>query len=298
MPHKQKLIFLVGPTASGKTALAVKLAKKFNLGIISCDSMQVYKEPKIITNKPTSIELNKIKHYLVSVVSIKENFDVALFLKLAKEAITSIVKEDKTPLIVVGTPFYMVALLDGIFEGQTCNESLRKKLYQEAKVRGSLFLHKRLEKVDLLAANKIHPNDLRRIVRALEVYYSRKMPISKMQKNRTGISNEYNIKIYGIKIKRDELYKRINLRTEKLFKEGFIKEGRKLLRKKLSKSASQILGLKQVNALTRGDIDMNEAERLVARDSRHYAKRQLTWFRRDKRIIWKTTNELLKLKRI
>jgi tRNA dimethylallyltransferase len=298
MPHKPRIIFLVGPTASGKTELAVKLAKKFKLGIISCDSMQVYREARVITNKPSSLELKQAKHHLINIVSVKDNFDAALFLKLARESIDSIIKKGKIPLVVVGTPFYMIALLDGIFIGQSSDEKLRNKLYRQAKVKGHLFLYKRLKKVDPVSAGKIHPHDLRRIIRALEVYLVKKVPISKLQKKKQGIYNDYQVKIYGIRIPRGKLYERINLRTTQLFKKGFVKEAKRLLKTKLSKSASQILGLKEIALLIKGKIDIKEAERLIARNTRHYAKRQLTWFRRDKRIIWKTPLGILKSKRI
>ncbi len=290
---KQKLLFLVGPTASGKTNLSIKLAKKIKGEIISCDSMQVYKEPRIITNKPTKEQLKKARHHLISIVSLEKEFDVLDFIKLAKRSIKEILKRKKIPILIVGTGFYMASLLDGLIQGVASDKKIRDRLYKEAQLNGNDFLHKRLQKIDPDAAKRIHPNDIKRVIRALEVYEITKAPISKLEK-KGGIYNDYDMEIIGIDLSRDELYNRINKRSEGMFKKGLVREVKSLIKSKLSAQGLGILGIKEIKGFLDSQYDLDEAKRLLARNTRHYAKRQLTWFRHEKRIKWMEEGEILK----
>lgn len=284
--RKEKIIFLVGPTAVGKTKAAVNLAKRINGEIISCDSMQIYKGMDIITSKPPKSLLKKVPHHLIGVISPTEEYDVSRYRQDALKKIKLIFKKGKVPIFVGGTGLYMSILVDGIFERKTEDFKFREKLYKEAKKTGSKKLYSRLEKVDPLAAAKIHPNDTRRIVRALEVFKVTGQPISELQKQRSGLAQDYDVRIFGLNMERDKLYQRIDVRVDKMFKDGLLREVKKLLKLKLSKTARYAIGLQELKGYLEGLYDLEEAKRLIKRNSRHYAKRQLTWFCKDKRIKW------------
>ena len=255
--------------------------------------MQVYKEPQIITNKPSKKELKTIKHHIVAAISVSKNFDVAQFVKLAKASIKIIFKKEKPPIFVVGTGFYLSSLLDGISLAPKADLKFRKRLYKIAGTKGNVFLHNRLKRIDRKASERIHPNDLKKVIRALEIYQESKIPISKLERQ-SGIYNDYEIEIIGIDLARSELYNRINKRTLLMFRKGLIREVKRLLKGKLSQTASQIIGIKQIKGYLEGHYSLDEAKRLLARDTRRYAKRQLTWFRRDKRIRWLQEKEIIK----
>ena len=290
---KNRLIFLCGATASGKSELALKIASRINAEIINCDSMQVYKQPKIITNRLLSKDIKKIKHHLLGVVSVKDEFDVARFLALVKPVIEKIHKKGKIPLFVVGTGLYMKALLDGMFTLNSTEKDIRANLYALVKKYGINYLYKRLVRVDKISALKLHKHDLRRIVRALEVYKTTGRRISDLQKDTKGIADDYKLICFVINVDRVSLYETINTRTDAMFKKGFLKEAKRLLKLPLSESASQILGLKQVKSFLDGKITLLEAKELIKRDTRRYAKRQLSWFRHDKTIKFKTKKAIL-----
>ncbi len=284
--NQKKIIFIVGPTAVGKTDIAFLLAKKINGEIVSCDSMQVYKELSIASNKPPRETLKNISHHLINVVSVAKNFDVAAFRKRALAAIKKIHQKNKIPLIVGGSGLYMAILLDGIFTQAKKNLRLRQKLENEARAKGSQFLYEKLQSVDPAAAAKIHANDTRRIVRALEVFLSTKKPISQLQKERQGIWGCYDIKIFALSRERSELYEAINARVEAMFTQGLVEEIKKISKKRLSKTAQGILGIAEVQGFLKGEYDLERAKYLLKLKTRHYAKRQLTWFKRDKRLQW------------
>jgi tRNA dimethylallyltransferase len=286
MNLKKKIIFLVGPTASGKSAVALELAKRLNCEIISCDSMQVYKELNIVSDKPSKSDRKKIRHHLIDVVSLGQDYNVADYQQKAQEAIKKIHGKNKIPLIVGGSGLYMKVLLDGIFSEGSTDKKIRNKLYKQAEKYGKLYLYRRLKKIDLAAAKKIHPNDLRRIVRALEIYDKTKIPISKLQRQTKGLSGEYDVKVFGLQLDREVLYQRINDRVDKMFKAGLVKELNKILHKKLSQTAKKIIGIKEIGDFLDAKITLDEARELLKRNSRRFAKRQLTWFRKEKRINW------------
>lgn len=301
---KSKIIFLVGPTAVGKTAIAVKLAGKIsamlcggcaknfggNAEIISCDSMQIYRGMDIITSKPSAALRKKTAHHLIDINSPEKEYNVARYYKEAGKKIKAIIKRGGFPLFVGGTGLYVSTLVNGIFKDKAQNKNIRSRLYQEAEKHGSPYLYKKLKKVDPHAALKIHPNDTRRIVRALEVFETTGKPISQLQKQRRGLADEYDVKIFCLNMPRDRLYQRIDERVDKMFKYGLVKEVKKLLKLKLSKTASFAIGIKELKGYFTGAYDLEEAKRMIKQNTRNYAKRQLTWFRKDKRIKWIEVN--------
>lgn len=288
---KPKIVFIVGPTAVGKTEIAVYLAKKINAEIISCDSMQIYKGMDIITSKPTNNLRKKVKHYLIDIISVIDEFNVSKYRREALKKIKEILKKEKIPIFVGGAGLYMSILIDGIFRVKTQNEIIRSRLYEQMEKFGSFHLYKRLQRIDPEAAIKIHPHDTKRIVRALEVFEITGKPITLLQKEREGLSQDYDIKIFCINMKREKLYERIDERIEKMFAKGIVSEVRNILKSRLSKTASYAIGIKEIKGYLDGQYDLEEAKRLMKRNTRLYAKRQLTWFRKDKRIKWINVSE-------
>ena len=283
---KPRLIFIVGPTGSGKTAVAVRLAPLIKAGIVSCDSMQVYRGMEILTSKPSPAELKKAAHYCLGIVSPAKEFNVSMYRGKAMRVLNELRLRRKIPLFVGGTGLYVSAIVDGIFRRRTENALVRQKLTTEGLSRGSARLHERLFRVDPQAARKIHPNDLRRIVRALEVYTVAGKPISELQRQRKGLWDAYDIRIFCLSPQREILYKRINRRVDRMFKAGLVEEVRALLKKKLSRTAALAIGLREVAGYQRGDYGLEQAADMIKLNTRRYAKRQLTWFRRDKRVEW------------
>ncbi len=282
----KQIIFIVGPTAVGKTAVALALAKKINGEIVSCDSMQVYKEASIASNKPSSEDLKKISHHLINIISVAEDFDVGNFQKKASAAIQAIHARGKIPIVVGGSGMYMSVLLDGIFKDGRKDLNLRKTLEIQAKQEGSESLYQKLLKADPDAAQKIHSNDAKRIIRALEVFLLKSQPISVLQKTRQGLWGKFDIKIFALNRSREELYELINRRVEEMFRRGLVEEIKRLLAMTLNQSATQIIGIKEVKGFLDGQYDLERAKYLLKLHTRHYAKRQLTWFRKDKRLQW------------
>lgn len=285
-----KIVFLVGPTAVGKTEVSVILAKKLNAEIISCDSMQIYKGIDIIVSKPGPNLRKKIPHHLINLVPFNKEYDVSRYRKEAVRKVREIIKKGKIPLFVGGTGLYISVLIDGIFEvkakAKIKIEQIRKRLYGQLEKIGRLRLYERLRTIDPIAARKIHPRDAKRIIRALEVYYATGKSISELQKQRRGLRLDYDIKIFCLNMPRDRLYKRIDERAEKMFQQGAVVEVKGLLKKKLSRTVLCAIGIKEIKGYLDGLYDLEEAKRLIRRNTRHFAKRQLTWFRKDKRIKW------------
>jgi len=280
------IIFLVGPTAVGKTKTSLYLAKAINGEIISCDSMQIYRSMDIGTQKPTPSQLKKIIHHMIDVVSPLHKFSVAEFRDRALKAISAIHAKDKIPIFVGGTALYMKALVDGLFPSPRADRPLRKKLGNEEKIHGSGFLYKKLLRVDKDTARLLHPNDTRRIVRALEVYTQTKVPMSKLKKKTKGLKGSYNIKIFCLNRNRDKLYENINKRVDKMFRDGLVSECRQLKKKRLSMTAKKALGYREVFDYIDGNIKLRDAKEQIKKNTRNFAKRQLSWFRNDKRIEW------------
>ncbi len=283
-----KIIFIIGPTAIGKSDAAVSLAQKINGEIVSCDSMQIYKEIQIASNKPSGEMLKRIRHYLINVASIAEKFDVAMYNRMALEVITDIQSRQKIPIVVGGSGLYVQVLLDGIFEGSPRDEQLREELNQKVKDFGTEDLYEELKQKDPVVAKKIHYNDAKRIVRALEVIQTEKRPLSEIQKERNGLWDKFDVKYFGLTMDRKVLYEKINVRVDIMFENGLFEEIKNLLDKPWSHTAAGLLGYKEIKGYVDGEYDLDEAKRLIKRNTRHYAKRQWTWFRRDQRIDWMT----------
>lgn len=283
---KPLVVFIVGPTAVGKTDLAVELAQMIGAEIISADSMQVYKELNIATAKPSQIIRSKIPHHLIDILSLNESYSAVDFAKRAAITINDILGRGKIPIVVGGTGLYVKALLDGIFEGPGANWDLRQQLIDSAKQNGVVFLYERLKKIDPISARTIMPNDTRRIIRALEIFEITKEPISTLQKNTKGIAEVYNVKIFGLTMDRKKLYDRINARVDSMIQEGLLEEAKKIFSLNTSLSASQALGYKELFKFFKGECSLEVAISQLKQSTRNFAKRQISWFKRDNRIEW------------
>jgi len=284
--NKPSAVFLVGPTATGKSRIAVFLARKIGAEIISCDSMQVYKQMSIITSKPSAVLLKKVPHHLLGVVSAEQEYDVSRYRRQALATMRQIAERGKVPLFVGGTGLYMSILVDGIFKEKTPHPRTRALLYKQAQQHGSGYLHARLRKIDPEAALKIHSHDTRRIVRALEVFKTTGRPISHLQKERKGLADTHAVKIFCLSMPKADLDRRIDRRLDEMFRHGLVDEVRALRRLRLSRTAAYAIGLKELQGYWEGACSLDEAKALMKRATHQYARRQLTWFRKDKRIQW------------
>ncbi len=280
------IVFLLGPTATGKTEVAKYLSNKIPLEVISCDSMQVYRSMPIMTQAPSPQLKKKVPHHSVSFLSLKEEFNASDFAREALLVIQKIKRKKKLPLIVGGTGLYATALLDGIFEGPGKDESVRDQLMKTAENKGVHILYEKLKKKDSEAAAKIHPNDLRRVVRALEVIKLTGKKFSELKKNRSGLWGKEDIRIFAVDYQRELLYYRIDSRIDKMFRDSLIDEVRRVRRRRPSLTASASLGLREVGDYLDKKISLEQAKELLKKNTRNFAKRQLSWFRRDKRIRW------------
>jgi tRNA dimethylallyltransferase len=281
-----KVIFLVGPTGVGKTEVGLKLATLLPVGFISADSMQVYKGMDIVTDKLPEVTRKKYPHYLVDILEPSQDHNVADFCLSARAAIKEILKSGSLPIVIGGTGLYVDSLLYGIFQDACKNEELRIKLNAQAKEKGIEFLYDRLKKLDPESARKISKNDLRRIIRALEVYEMTGKPISELQKQRSGLKEEYNCLLFGLRRERQELYRRIDQRVDFMVNAGFLDEARRLFKKKLSRTAYMCIGIRELEGFLKGHYDLTETVRLMKQNSRRFAKRQMTWFNKNKDIEW------------
>lgn len=284
------LLILLGPTGVGKTDISIKLAQKIpNMEIISADSMQIYKYMDIGTAKPDKTILKSIKHHMIDIIEPSENFDVIQYSKLTVKIILDIFKRGKIPILMGGSGLYISSIINPLFIGPAKNIEYRKILEEEAKIHGKKCLHEKLSKIDPVSASKIEPNDLRRIIRALEVYKSTGKTISYLQKKALNENPKFKYHIIGLKRSRESLYRRINLRVDKMIKGGFIEEARMLKKMgyKEDLNSMQGLGYKQVNKYFNGIYSQEEAIDLIKIETRHYAKRQMTWFNNKiKNIEW------------
>lgn len=286
MTNKPLTVFILGPTGVGKSDFAVRLAKKIGGEIISCDSMQIYKGMSIMSQQPSS-ELRKvIPHHLVDVLSPSKEWSAANFVEKANGIAEDIVKRKNIPVVVGGTGLYARAFIKGLFPSPPKDERLRRTLCEEAKKKGKKKLYERLLKIDPAYASKIHPNDLRRVIRALEVYELTGKPISEKHREGEGIEAKYNILIFILTRDRTELYRRIDARVEKMFAKGIVREVKRLLKQKISKTTKAVLGYKEVSDYINGRRSLEEAKELLKKNTRHYAKRQLVWFRREENTEW------------
>ena len=286
---KQPLIILSGPTAVGKTALSIELAKKVNGAIISADSMQVYKYMDIGSAKIMPEEMDGVKHYLIDELSPEDEFNIVVFQKKAKEALKEIYANGQIPIVAGGTGFYIQALLYDIdFDAQDTNTEFRANLEQIAKEQGNEVLHERLKEVDPVSAEKIHANNVKRVIRALEFYHLTGKPISEHNEAEQQKESPYNFAYFVLTDERENLYKRIDQRVDIMLENGLIEEVKKLKEMGYHRDmvSMQGLGYKEILDYLDGKCTLEEAVYVLKRETRHFAKRQLTWFRRERDVIW------------
>ncbi len=282
----EKIIFILGPTSSGKSAVAVRLAEKIGGEIVSCDSMQVYKDMDVITQAPGDEFLSRVPHHLTRTVPPEEEYSAARFVEEAHRAIDPIISGGRIPVVAGGTGLYVKAFVDGIFSAPPRDEDLRKSLREIAREKGNTHLYRRLEKVDPETAARLHPNDLRRVIRALEVYTLTGKTISEKKPESEGISNNYDCRMFALELSRNILYNRINATVERMFERDLVEEVKRLRKRRLSLTAQKALGIKEIGAYLDGQTSIEAAMEDLKKNTRRYAKRQLTWFRADKRIMW------------
>lgn len=286
---KKPIIILSGPTAVGKTALSIELAKRVNGAIISADSMQVYKYMDIGSAKIMPEEMCGIKHYLIDELEPTEEFNIVVFQKMAKKALEEIYASGQIPIIAGGTGFYIQALLYDIdFENQDTNEAFRAELEQIAKTQGNEVLHNRLKEIDPVSAEKIHANNVKRVIRALEFYELTGKPISEHNEAEQQKESPYNFAYFVLTDDRENLYNRIDLRVDIMLENGLLNEVKKLKEMGYHREmvSMQGLGYKEILDYLDGKTTLEEAIYILKRETRHFAKRQLTWFRREKDVLW------------
>lgn len=285
---KPKVIVICGPTASGKTALSIELAKKINGEIVSCDSMQIYKDMDIGTAKPTIEEMQGIKHYMLDFVSPDERYSVADYKKQAKQAIREIIEKGKVPIVVGGTGLYVDSLIYEIeYQDIEFDEKYRKQLEERSKKEGLEVLYNEAKKIDPEAITKISPNDKKRILRILEIYNATGKNKTEQEKESRKDEVEFDYKVYAISWDREKLYDRINQRVDIMIDQGLIEEVQKIYSKyNKFPTAMQGLGYKEVLEYLEGKCNKQEMIDKIKQETRRYAKRQLTWFRKNKQTIW------------
>lgn len=289
MEKKQPLIILTGPTAVGKTALSVELAKKIGGEIISADSMQVYRFMDIGSAKIKQEEMQGIPHHLIDVLMPEEEFNVFHFQEMAKTAIREIYERGNIPIIAGGTGFYIQALLyDIAFNEEEGASKVRVRLEEEAESLGNLALFERLKNLDPESAEIIHPNNTKRLIRALEYYELNGSKISDHNRIEREKQSPYAFCYFVLNDDREKLYSRIEKRVDEMLSDGLLEEVKKLKNMGYHKEmvSMQGLGYKEILSYLEGECSLEEAVYLIKRDTRHFAKRQLTWFRREKAVIW------------
>ena len=286
---KQPLLILTGPTAVGKTDLSIALAKKINGAVISADSMQVYRGMDIGSAKVTPEEMQGVKHYLIDVLDPEDEFHVVRFQEMAKAALKEIYANGQIPIIAGGTGFYIQALLYDIdFTEQEEDTALRERYAALAQERGNEYLHEMLRRVDPVSAEMIHANNVKRTIRALEYFEKTGEPISKHNEQERAKESPYDFRYFVLTDERSHLYERIDRRVDMMLEAGLVDEVKRLRDQGCHKGmvSMQGLGYKEILSWLEGEISYDEAVYLLKRDTRHFAKRQLTWFRRERDVIW------------
>ena len=284
----EKIVVILGPTASGKSALAVELAERFNGEVINADSMQVYRFMDIGTAKPTPAQMDSVLHHLLDVADPDEDYSAGRYRAAAAAAVHNIRRREKNVFVAGGTGLYIKALTSGLFEGPGANKRLREELLLEAQLQGPDALHRRLAEVDSASAEKIHPNNIKRVIRALEVYTVANKPLSEFHKEHAFAERPYDTLKIGIKKDRKLLYADIDARVEKMMEGGLRAEVEGLLKMGYREDLKPMraLGYKEMAAVIAGRSTLDEAIELLKKNTRNYAKRQMTWFNKDKEIRW------------
>lgn len=280
---------ICGPTASGKTALAIEVCKRLNGEVVSCDSMQLYRGMDILTAKPTKAETESVPHHLIGEVEPTRKFNVSEFIPLAEKHISDIESRGKLPVLCGGTGLYIDALTKGIRMSVGANAEIRSRLIaQSEKPDGARELYEQLSLVDPLSAKKYDPNDTRRVIRSLEIYYTTGKPRSVSEQLDAAQPDKYRAVLFALRWDRDTLYERINRRVDIMVEHGLIDEVRSILScdEAYNETAAQAIGYKEIKSAFMGDISMEEAIEQVKINSRHLGKRQETWFKRDARVTW------------
>ena len=291
--EKPKIVAIVGPTASGKSFLAMQLARRFKGEIISADSVQVYRGLTIGTAKPSPEQRRQIPHHLIDILAPDQNYNAASFRQQAGAIIRELHKRQIPVMVVGGTGLYLKVLTRGLFHGPPSDPKLRLTLHKRAATEGSNGLHQELQRLDSEAASKIHPRDTLRIVRAMEVFYQINRPISEFQREHGFQEKPYEVFKVGLTCAKEELYRRIEGRTDEMIRMGWVEEVRALLNQGYPPGLKtlQSLGYKHIVSYLKGKMALQEAISLIKRDTRRYAKRQLTWFKADPEINWYPANQ-------
>ena len=286
---KKPLVILTGPTAVGKTKASIGLAKAIGGEIISADSMQVYKQMDIGSAKIKPSEMEEIPHYLLDILEPDEEFHVVLFQQMAKQAIQKIYEKGKIPILVGGTGFYIQAVLYDIdFSENEKDTSYREELEKLAQTKGAEYLHDRLREVDEKSAQDIHANNVKRVIRALEYFHQTGEKISEHNEEQRKKVSPYNFSYFVLNDEREHLYERINLRVDQMINEGLVREVQSLKEKGYTRDmvSMQGLGYKEMLDYLDNKCSLEEAVEIIKRDTRHFAKRQITWFKRESDVTW------------
>jgi tRNA dimethylallyltransferase len=281
------LVVILGPTGSGKTALSLHLAQRFSGEIVSCDSVAVYREFEIGTAKPTQEERRQVPHHLIDAAAPADLFTAGDYSRLARQAIHDISSRGHMPVVVGGTGLYLRALVEGLFAGPARSEDLRVRLRERAAERGPLYLHKLLRRLDTRAAQTVHANDVPKIIRALEVSITARVPMTKMWEQGREPLRGFRILRVGLDPEREALYEHINARARQMFSAGLVEETR-ILAERYGQAARPLasLGYKQAMQYLRGEFGLEDAIQAAQQGHRNYAKRQMTWFRREPDVEW------------
>lgn len=291
---KKPLLILTGPTAVGKTHLSIELAKRLNGSIISADSMQVYRYMDIGSAKIMPEEMEGVRHYLIDVLKPEEEFHVARFQEMAKAALDEIYREGKLPIVVGGTGFYIQALLKDVdFSGDQGASSYRRELEEKARAKGPELLHQMLKEVDPASAEAIHPNNVKRVIRALEYFHETGLKISDHNASQMEKESPYTFAYFVLNDERSRLYQQIEQRVDQMMEQGLLEEVRALQAMGYHRGmvSMQGLGYKELLAYLDSECSLKEAIAVIKRDTRHFAKRQITWFKREKDVIWLNKQE-------
>ncbi|AWI05191.1 tRNA (adenosine(37)-N6)-dimethylallyltransferase MiaA [Clostridium drakei] len=285
----KNLFILAGPTAVGKTDISIKLAQKLNGEIISADSMQIYKYMDIGSAKVTKEEMQNIPHHLIDIIEPNVNFNVSEYKKMAEKEIKSITSKNKLPMLVGGTGLYINSLIYNYdFTEASTDYEYRQHLHNLAEIKGKKYVHSMLKEVDIQSFNRLYPNDLKRVIRALEVYKLTGKTISEFNLENDIYDIPYNVYYFVLTMNREKLYERINMRVDIMLQNGLIEEVKKLKQMGYSDEMQSMkgIGYKEILYYLDNKISLDEAIYSIKKGSRNYAKRQLTWFRKDKRVIW------------